>query len=170
MSLARRSVIEEYEGLCYEAGAHAGLIDLATFNVINSVLAGPSVPAADWLIVNVAVDSASIAVMRGTDLIFFRNRSWDAEGTLADLAHQSRMYYEDRLQGTGFVRAIVSGGAPAVEEVRRTLQDRLSIPIESVDPRQAAALTDRITASPALLDALAPLVGILLRDRQAVPA
>jgi len=35
----------------------------------------------------------------------------------------------------------------------------------------AAALTDRITAAPALLDALTPLVGLLLRDRgEKVPA
>ena len=40
VSLARRDVVREYESLCAEAGAHAGLIDLATFNVINAVLAG----------------------------------------------------------------------------------------------------------------------------------
>jgi Tfp pilus assembly PilM family ATPase len=46
VSLARRSVIEEYEQLCAEAGAYAGLVDLATFNVINAVLVGRSAPAA----------------------------------------------------------------------------------------------------------------------------
>src|SRR5215831_5312299 len=40
VSLARRDVIQEYEGLCAEAGAHAGLVDLATFNVVNVLLAG----------------------------------------------------------------------------------------------------------------------------------
>src|SRR5206468_12980242 len=39
VSLARRSVVEEYEGLCAAAGAHAGIVDLATFNVINAALA-----------------------------------------------------------------------------------------------------------------------------------
>jgi hypothetical protein len=39
-----------------------------------------------------------------------------------------------------------------------------------VDPRTAAALTDRIAAPPELLDALAPMVGLLLRDRAEVPA
>jgi hypothetical protein len=39
-----------------------------------------------------------------------------------------------------------------------------------VDPRAAATLTDRIIAAPALLDALAPLVGLLLRDHAGVPA
>ena len=36
VALARRSVIEEYEGLCAEAGATAGLVDLASFNVVNA--------------------------------------------------------------------------------------------------------------------------------------
>ena len=39
-----------------------------------------------------------------------------------------------------------------------------------MDPRTAAALTDRIVAAPALLDALAPLVGLLLRDHAEVKA
>ena len=41
--------------LCAEAGAHAGMVDLATFNVINAVLAEPAPPRpGDWLLVNVA--------------------------------------------------------------------------------------------------------------------
>jgi hypothetical protein len=42
--------------------------------------------------------------------------------------------------------------------------------VETVDPRTAAALTDRIVAAPALLDTLTPLVGLLLRDHAEVPA
>jgi Tfp pilus assembly PilM family ATPase len=172
VALARRSVIEEYEAICAEAGAYAGLVDLATFNVINSVLAGPGVPDADWLLVNVAVDYASIAIMRGRSMIFFRNRGADADGTLADLVHQTAMYYEDRLSGAGFARVILAGaagtGAPQagdIDEVRRSIGERLTTAVETVDPRAAAALTDRITAAPMLLDTLAPLVGLLLRDR-----
>ena len=40
VALSRRSVIEEYEALCADAGAHAGVVDISTFNVINAVLAG----------------------------------------------------------------------------------------------------------------------------------
>jgi len=36
-----------------------------------------------------------------------------------------------------------------------------------VDARTAVTLTDRIAASPSLLDTLAPLVGLLLRGREA---
>jgi hypothetical protein len=84
------------------------------------------------------------------------------------------MYYEDRLSGGGFVRAFLTGAANAgprhaadVEQIRRTMQDRLKTVIETVDPRTAAALTDRISAAPALLEALTPLVGLLLRGREA---
>lgn len=165
VALARRSVVEEYEALCAEAGAHAGLVDLATFNVVNAVLAGGAAPADDWLLVNVAADSASIAIVRGPHIIFFRNRAADAEGSLADLVHQSAMYYEDRLQGAGFSRVILAGaGSGDADQARRSLEERLATPVEAVDPRRAAALTDRISAAPWLLDALAPLVGLLLRD------
>jgi type IV pilus assembly protein PilM len=177
VTVARRDVILEYETLCAEAGAHAGLVDLTTLNVINAVLAGAGAPAGDWLLVNIAADYTSIALLRGPNLIFFRNRAAGTDGTLADLVHQSAMYYEDRLKGAGFSRVILSGASAAgaqqssdIDELRRSLEDRLRTPVETVDPRTAAALTDRITAAPALLDALTPLVGLLLRDHAEVTA
>ena len=177
VTLAKRDVIQEYEALCAEAGAHAGVIDLATLNVINLVLASAGAPSADWLLVNLAADYNTIALLRGPHLIFFRNRAIDADGTLADLVHQTAMYYEDRLKGAGFSRVVLAGAAAAgastpgdIDQIRRSLEERLKTPVDTVDPRAAAGLTDRITAAPALLDALAPLVGLLLRDRTEVKA
>jgi len=169
VSLARRAIVEEYEQLCADAGAHAGIVDLATFNVINAVLASPAAPESDWLLVNVAADYASIAIVRGEHLMFFRNRAADTDGTLADLVHQTAMYYEDRLKGGGFARVVVSGAGARedIDQVRRSLEERLTTRVDTVDPRSTAALTDRITAAPSLLDTLAPLVGLLLRDRVA---
>jgi len=171
VSLARRSVIEEYEGVCADLGCHAGIVDLATFSLVNAVLAGEPAPSGDWLLVNVASDSASIAILRGAHLIFFRNRAADTDGHIADLVHQTAMYYEDRLSGSGFSRVVLAGAAASpnaadVEAIRQSLAERLSAPVAPVDPRNAAALTDRIAASPALLDTLAPLVGLLLRERE----
>jgi type IV pilus assembly protein PilM len=170
VSLARRDIVAEYESLCAEAGAHAGIVDIATFNVINAVLAGPSAPADDWLLVNMADDSASLAILRGPHVIFFRNRAADTEGTLADLVHQTAMYYEDRLKGRGFRRVLLAGAGAGqsgeASELRRSLEQRLATAVQPVDPRTAAALTDRIEAAPALLDTLAPLVGLLLRHRE----
>jgi Tfp pilus assembly PilM family ATPase len=177
VSLARRDVILEYEQLCAEAGAQAGLVDLATFNIINAVLAGTAAPSADWLLVNIAADYTSIALLRGPHLIFFRNRATDTEGTLADLVHQTAMYYEDRLKGAGFAQVILAGAGAAdarqagdIDQIRRSLEERLKTAVGTVDPRAAATLTDRIIAAPALLDTLTPLIGLLLRDRREVPA
>jgi type IV pilus assembly protein PilM len=176
VALSRRAVVEEYEALCLEAGAHAGVVDLSTFNVINAVLAASPLDndaaraesRADWLLVNVAADSASIAILRGADLIFFRNRSADSDITVADLVHQTGMYYEDRLKGAGLARVILAGGSHGAAEfahIRRSLEERIGAAVETVDPTQAVSLTDRIAASPTFVDSLAPLVGLLLRDR-----
>jgi len=174
VSMAKREIVAGYEGLCAEMGAHAGIVDVSTFNVINVVLAGSEAPVSDWLLVNVAADYASIAILRGPQLIFFRNRTSDTDGTLADLVHQTAMYYEDRLSGGAFSRVLLAGAAGGsarqaveVEEVRSSLEERLARPVENVDPRTAAALTDRIAAAPVLLDTLAPLVGLLLRGGEA---
>ncbi len=173
VSTARRDIVAEYEDLCEEVGAHPGIVDLATFNVINAVLAGSAPPASDWLLVNVTADYASIAILRGQHLIFFRNRASDTDGTLTDLVHQTAMYYEDRLGGGRFSRVLLAGGAGGgprqtveVDQARRSLEERLTSPVETVDPRAAAALTDRISVAPALLDTLAPLVGLLLRGQE----
>ena len=175
VTLARRDLVEEYERLFAGTGAHAGIVDLATFNVVNAVLAGaPGGLSGDWLLVNVAPDYVSLAILRGPHLIFFRNRAAETDGTLADLVHQTAMYYEDRLSGGGFVRVLLAGASGVgaarhlddVELVRRSLQERLETTVDTVDPRAAVTLTDRISAGPAFLDTLAPLVGILLRGRE----
>jgi Tfp pilus assembly PilM family ATPase len=177
VTMARRDVIEEYERLCADAGAHAGIVDLSTINVINAVLASSTRPTGDWLLVNAATGYTSVALMRGAHLIFFRNRAADTDGTLPDLVHQTVMYYEDRLKGGGFSRVLVAGasavdsvGLGDIDAIRRSLEERLHTAVEAFDLRAAATLTDRITAAPTLLDTLTPLVGMLLRDRDEVPA
>jgi Tfp pilus assembly PilM family ATPase len=167
VSLARTDVIQQYEQACAMAGAHAGLVDIASFSVLNAILGGQGRPAGDWLLVHITDTYLTLAVMRDQSLLFFRHRGEEAEGSLADLIHQTAMYYEDRLHGGGFARVLIAGGARlpgGADSVRRGIEERLTIGVESVDPRQAAALVDRIDPSPALLDVLAPLVGILRRD------
>jgi hypothetical protein len=169
VALSRTDVIQQYEQACLMAGAHAGLVDLSTFGVINSVLAGASAPSGDWLLVHVTDTDLTLAVVRDHALLFFRHRG-EEEGTLADLIHQTAMYYEDRLNGTGFGRVLIAGAARlpgGADSVRRGLEERLRVNVEAVDPRGAAGLQDRIGASAELLDVLAPLVGMLLRERKA---
>jgi Tfp pilus assembly PilM family ATPase len=173
VAIARRDVVAEYEGVCAAAGAHAGLVDLSTFNVANAVLAGSDASPSDWLLVNVAPDWVSMAIFRGGDLITFRSRSAEGDGAIADLVHQTAMYYEDRLSGSGFSRVLfcgaTAGGGRAsieVEQLRRSLAERLGTPVEAVDPRTAVVLNDRIVGTLMLLDTVAPLVGLLVRDRK----
>lgn len=170
--MARKDLVREYEAVCEGAGAQAGVVDLATFNVINSVLASSEPPADDWLLVHVSQEDATMAILRGQHLVFFRNRTADGEAGLADMVHQTAMYYEDRLSGAGFRRVILAGaGSPEsgqdADYLRRELEQRLGTKVDAVDPRSAATLMDRIAANTELLDALAPLVGLLARERAA---
>lgn len=166
VTLARADIVEQYEQACAQAGVQVGLVDIATFSIINGVLA--AAPAAggelstgsgasgaasrgDWLLVHAASTYTTLAVLRGEDLIFFRNREEETEGTLADVVHQTSMYYEDRLKGTGFSRVLLAGEAvQGVETVRRSLEQRLDVRIEPVSQPDLAAL-----------------VGILVRERKA---
>jgi Tfp pilus assembly PilM family ATPase len=166
---ARRDVIQSYETACEAAGVHAGLVDTASFSVINAQLASAGEGTGDWLLVHVAADNVTVAVVRGPDLVFFRNRGVGEEADLADMVHQTAMYHEDRLGGGGFSRVVLAGaslaGPEQAERLRRGLEERLGVRVELVDVRAAAAMRDRIGASPGLLDTLAAPVGILMRDR-----
>ena len=169
--LARRDVVRDYERACSEAGSYAGLVDLATFSVVNLFLATDRPPVGDWLAVHMRPEYTSIAIMRDGDLIFFRNRPEGDEGTLADQVHQTAMYYQDRLSGQGFTRAVFSGGgraSGAADRARRSLEQRLETPVEEIDPTTVIRLSDRIGATSELRDVLAPLVGILLRTHRRV--
>ena len=142
VALAREDVIHQYEQACLMAGAHAGLVDLSTFGVINSILAG-LVGAGGRLAAGARdrhlPDAGRDARQRAVVLPQPRRGS---EGTLADLIHQTAMYYEDRLHGGGFARVLIAGGARlpgGAESVRRGLEERLRCRVESVDPRGAAA-------------------------------
>jgi type IV pilus assembly protein PilM len=179
--LARRDIIEEYESVCRVGSVHAGIVDLATFNLINLALAAnpalsssaesPQGVPQDWLLVHVTADSSTIAIVRGSRLLFFRNRPADAEGRLSDLVHQTAMYYEDRLGGPGFSRVLVTArdvpaeSANEVEQLYRGLAERAGDRVEALDLRGAAPLSDRIAPGPELLQALAAPVGAVLRER-----
>src|SRR6187397_1276160 len=47
VAMSRADVIHQYEQACLMAGAHAGLVDLSTFGVINSILGGATAPSGD---------------------------------------------------------------------------------------------------------------------------
>jgi Tfp pilus assembly PilM family ATPase len=165
---ARRDVVAEYEAVCDELKIYAGLVDLATLSLVNLFLGGAAAPAGDWLLVHLRPDYTSIVIMRGEHVIFFRNRPEGDEASIADLVHQTMMYYQDRLSGQRFSHVFLAGAGrvTGVEVARRSLEDRLGAAVERVDPTRAAALTDRISATPDLMDVLGPLVGMTMRTRK----
>jgi type IV pilus assembly protein PilM len=171
--LARRDVVAEYEDVCAAAGAHAGLVDIATFSVINLALASARVRSGDWLIVHMRPEYTSIGILRSGDLIFFRNRPEGDEESLTDVVHQTAMYYQDRLSGDGFSGVLLggSGRTPgAVEDARRDLEERLGVRIDAINPAPAVTLPS-LTGTPApLRDSLEPLAGMLLRTTDMVLA
>ena len=166
VATARRAVIDEYEKVCSAAGVYAGLVDLATFSVVNLFLASGTAPSGDWLAVHMRPDYTSIAIVRGENMIFFRTRPEGEEESLADLVHQTTMYYQDRLAGTGFARVMMGGRgrmAGTLAQARASLEERLGVPVDTIDPTKFATLNDRIGVTPDLMDILAPLAGILMR-------
>lgn len=169
VELARHDIVRDYETVCGNAGIYAGLVDIATMSVLNLYLGSEPAPTGDWLVVHMRPGYTSLAILRGKDLIFFRNRP-DGEGeTLADLVHQTAMYYQDRLSGQGFARVLLGGRGEAPgeeEEARRSLRDRLGVTVEAIDPTLVAPLSEKLSASTESLDMMAPLVGILLRTQR----
>ena len=173
VTVARRDIIQSYERACEAAGAYPGIVDLATVNLINAVLGTDTraTPATDWLLVHVAAEYSTMAVIRESQVIFFRTRASDKDDDLADLVHQTAMYHEDRLGGGGFARVVLAGaslrGPEVADLLRRELEGRLGTRVEALDVRGAVALRDRIAAAPELLDSLAPAIGLILRERVA---
>lgn len=171
--LARRDVIAEYEDVCAAAGAHAGLVDIATFCVVNLALTAPRVRTGDWLLVHMRPEYTSIGIVRAGDLIFFRNRPEGDQESLTDVVHQTAMYYQDRLSGEGF-RGVLLGGSgrvpDAVEAARRDLEERLGARVDPIDAASAVTLPDMAGTAASLRDGLAPLAGMLSRTTEMVSA
>jgi Tfp pilus assembly PilM family ATPase len=168
-TVGRRDVIAQYEAVAAEAGLQAGLVDLASINVLNAVVGAGGAPASDWLLVSLAPEATTLAIGRGADLMFYRHRATVEDEPLGALVHQMAMYHEDRLGGGRFSRVWLCGGGvgAAAEQARRDIGGGLGVPVEAVDVRAAAELGARSGASPEVLDALAAPVGVLLRDRKA---
>jgi type IV pilus assembly protein PilM len=172
---SRRDVVESYEQACDAAGVYAGLVDIASTNLVNAVLAtSPGASTGDWLLVHTAPDYATLVVVRDGQVIFYRNRPSDGGvHDIGDLVHQTAMYFEDRLGGTAFDRVVCAGGSAygaEADRLRRQIEERVGVRVEPLDVREGVTLRDRIAAGPDLLDAIAPAVGVLLRDRPALAA
>lgn len=165
--LAQRAVVEEYEQVCAGAGAHAGLVDLLSFGLIDAALArGAGEGGADWLLVRVGSGSSTVAVLRGRHPLLFRTVA-GGRPRLGELVHQTAMYYEDRLGGGGLARALIAGGGGSSDgtaAARQVVKDRLGIAVEPLVERLAPLMPAQDPVDPPALDGLAAPVGRLLRE------
>lgn len=168
VSLMRRDIVQEYESVCSAAGGHAGIIDLASFSQINAILAGDKDTAGDCLLVHVAHGYSTLALIRNGFLILFRSRTSDGDETLADLVHQTTMYYEDRLQGGGFQRAFLAASAAnTTKEDAAVLRESLEVRLGTVVEPLTLPHSDVGSAGepPPLPDLIAAPLGLLLREQ-----
>jgi Tfp pilus assembly PilM family ATPase len=164
--LTRRDVLAQYEALATGLGIHAGIVDLASFNVMNAIMSAAPPDERDQLVVHVAAEATTLAILRGTSLMFYRHRHTADDEPLGALVHQTAMYHEDRLGGGGFSRVWLSGAGADGDEARRQISSRTEAPVEIVDVRPAAAVDGLESPSPDVLDALAAPVGVLVRERR----
>ena len=164
--VSRRDVVAEYEAIAAAAGIHAGIVDLASFNVMNAIVGVGGEVAGDWLLVHLAAEATSLAILRGDQLMFYRHRTAVDEESLGSLVHQTAMYHEDRLGGGGFARVWLSGGGAATDAARAEVSARLNVSVGTFDIASAAGVRDRGGPTD-LADTLAAPVGILIRERAA---
>jgi hypothetical protein len=165
----RRDIVEEYESVCTAAGGHPGVVDLASFSQLNAILVEGTGGDGDWLLIHVAQGYSTIAVVRRGHVILFRNRPADGEGNLADLVHQTTMYYEDRLDGAGFGHVFLAASAAKTtaedaEVLRESLQLRLGV---SVNPITFATNRAGQRGDGLLPDLVVAPLGLLLREHSA---
>lgn len=175
VTVARRDLVVEYEDAVRAAGVQVGLVDLATFNLVNLLLAAdaPAAPDGDWLLVHVTPDASTMAIVRAGALLLFRHRAIEGEGSLADLGHQTAMYYEDRLGGQGLSRAVIAARdvGPSVladlHGLSRALEQRVGRACVELDPRAVVKVAAAGSAGDADRVAIAAPLGALLRERVA---
>ena len=171
VSIMKRVIVREYEEVLLEAGITPGLIDLDTFNVINSVFkVSPEKARGDCLLIQIADKFCTLVVAREGYLIFFRNQPIESVDELLKLVHQSSMYYRDRLSGAEFDTILLNiesserWSNSQKAKLRVLLETRFQTPIISVGEILRRGISDKTDSCAGNFDSLAAPLGILLRD------
>ena len=161
---AKKEVVHRYEDLCAEIGAHAGLIDLATLSLVNFYLIPGQQASGDWILVNTQAESTSIAVVRDGKVIFYRN-SVDSEVlTVANLAHQTVMYYQDHLAGQGLCQGLIRGTPKAARSIQENLKALISCPVELIESEDASSVLSITSTSRINMNSIVISAGLLARN------
>ena len=171
VALSRADVIHQYEQACVMAGVHAGLVDLSTFSVINSILAEHvgarrrlAARARDRHLPDARRDARQRAVVLPQSWRGGRGHARGSDSPDGDVLRGSPA--RRRLRARADRRRGAAAGRRRERAPRPRANGWASAWRRSIRGRRRL-LQDRIGASPELLDVLAPLVGMLLRERKA---
>ena len=170
--LVQKSVLNEYENICNDAGLHVGRVDLTSLNLINANLyTNRNQQIGDWMLVHVAQHYNTVTVVRSKQIIFYRSQTADPDHSLEDFIHQTTMYYEDRLAGNGishvvFAVSSIENIAEPIESVfEQAFKGSPNVIFEQVGEKLSTAIHNVRQVPISKLDSLAAPIGILLRDR-----
>ncbi len=129
VTVMNSQVLCQYEELIQSTvGSECGLVDLATFNLMN--LAHSEIQAQGWaqddhLYVNLNRSYISLAITQKDRLMFFRSRELERHAGIMEEAmaeiHPTMMFYLDKLGGQQFARAFVYA-LERPEELSRSLE------------------------------------------------
>ena len=172
VTAVQQSVLREYENICTDVGLQVGCVDLASFNLINTGICATSEKKADdWLLVHLAHRYNTLAIIRGNQLIFYRNQTSEFGDSLDNFIYQTAMYYEDRLGGDGVKRVVfasssIENPSDILENVfERSFKTSDTVALEQLGSQIASIIHNARRIPINSLDRLAAPIGILLRDR-----
>lgn len=143
VALMRRNVIESFESLFESIGLRAGLIDLATPNLLNLCRERiDAVTDGDVGLLNCTDNYFSLAIVRGGKLIFLRCKSYgqreagrESAGLLSREIANSFSYYVEKLGGEGIGTILVRSVSRPFPEIAESLTQLGVDVVEPIDPR-----------------------------------
>ena len=167
-----KPVLREYEDVCNKVGLNVGCVDLASFNLINtSLFTSRNKQQGDWMLVHTARHYNTLAILRDTQLIFYRTQVADQKHSLDDFIHQTTMYYEDRLDGSGIAHGVfadteIDNSAESLEPpFDQPFTGFSNIVFDQLGKRIAGVIKNTQDLPLSTLDSLAAPIGILVRNR-----
>ncbi|NIM00247.1 MAG: pilus assembly protein PilM [Acidobacteria bacterium] len=168
--LVHRAVVERLESTFEAFGARAGLIDLATPNLINLVRARIDRLGADGgdvALVNCAERYFSLVITRDGQVIFYRCKTFAASadgtptpnGSLSREVAHSFAYYREKLGGEGIGAVLLRSTSLPNEEVVRHLAGLECERIEPIRLEHNIELADGVQLDNDAAQRLAPAIG-----------
>lgn len=171
--LAPESALRPLELLLGQAGLRAGLIDIASFDLLNSLRSGRTLAAprgGDMALINATPSYFSTMILRGERLIFYRSKNYHVQGgfqgeeSLRVVGRElktSLSYYHEHLLGEGlsstWIRASGVDGR-AIAEIAQQAGCADPRPSETIETVAGLNEAGEIAATDLL-----PALGLVLR-------